>query len=424
VLEIGEDVFEVLATCGDTYLGGDDFDDRVIDLLADKVQSEHGVNVRSNPYAFAKLRMSAETAKIELATAESAQIRIPDLAEHEGKQIGLEYTLTRKEFDKLTRDLILRTFKVCDEALQQSGLTVRDLNGVILVGGPTRLPTIRNAVRDYFQRDPETDINPDEVVAIGAAIHAASLASSSDANSYLLDVTPLTLRMGIAGGLSESIIERNSPVPIDCTRVFTTVRDNQEVISVKIFQGESRQAEGNTLLGEFEFSGFATGPRGEVKIEVTFSIDTEGIVKVQARDPRTGAEASTTVSMSSGLSEEKIQEIIAKGRTEDVAAAAGGKPAAPTRKRSNEPVPLPETEDDLLDMPALEEIPLPRDDKPDEAPLFGRVDGDLAGAPDEAETRLSSKPLGGAGGAFEGAQEIDLEDEAGADADDQVLGDD
>jgi molecular chaperone DnaK len=427
VLEIGEDVFEVLATCGDTYLGGDDFDDRVIDLLADKVQSEHGVNVRSNPYAFAKLRMSAETAKIELATAESAQIRIPDLAEHEGKQIGLEYTLTRKEFDKLTRDLILRTFKVCDEALQQSGLTVRDLNGVILVGGPTRLPTIRNAVRDYFQRDPETDINPDEVVAIGAAIHAASLASSSDANSYLLDVTPLTLRMGIAGGLSESIIERNSPVPIDCTRVFTTVRDDQEVISVKIFQGESRQAEGNTLLGEFEFSGFATGKRGEVKIEVTFSIDTEGIVKVQARDPRTGAEASTTVSMSSGLSEEKIQEIIAKGRTEDVAQPGGAKAAAPAaKKRASEPIPLPETDNDLLDMPELEEdMRVEPSDKPDGTAFFERGAVDLGGAPDDAETRVTSKPIGGGdagGGAFEGAQEIDLEDEA--DADDQVLGDD
>ena len=271
ILEIGKDVFEVLATCGDTYLGGDDFDDRVIDLLADKVQSEHGVNVRSNPYAFAKLRMSAEAAKIELATNESAEISIPDLAEHEGKQIALKYTLTRKEFDKLTRDLILRTFKVCDEALQQSGMTVRDLNGVILVGGPTRLPSIRKAVKEYFQRDPEIDINPDEIVAIGAAIHAASLASS-DTGSYLLDVTPLSLRLGIAGGLSETIIERNSPVPIDHTRVFTTVADNQDTSAVRIYQGEARQAEGNTLLGEFEFSGFETGPRGQVKIEVTFSI--------------------------------------------------------------------------------------------------------------------------------------------------------
>jgi len=438
VLEIGEDVFEVLATCGDTYLGGDDFDDRVIDLLADKVQSEHTVNVRSNPYAFAKLRMAAESAKIELATQESSEISIPDLVEHEGKQIALKYSLTRKEFDKLTRDLILRTFKVCDEALQQSGLTVRDLNGVILVGGPTRLPTIRGAVRDYFQREPETDINPDEVVAIGAAIHAASLASS-DTGSYLLDVTPLTLRMGIAGGLSEPIIERNSPVPIDHTRVFTTVADKQDVIAVRIYQGESRQAEGNTLLGEFEFSGFEPGPRGQVKIEVTFSISTEGIVKVQARDPKTGTEASTTVSMSSGLSEEQIQEIIARARTADVAERG------PRTLRANEPAPVfDEGEDVLLEMPHLEDDVNELLEKKDDEPLFGRVETDLAAANSPAHGDLSPEPEPAAEAeteiqlerpttAFGAESEFDLSDlEAKADSDagesddsdDQLLGDD
>ena len=423
ILEIGKDVFEVLATSGDTYLGGDDFDDRVIDLLADRVQSEHGVNVRTDPYAFAKLRMAAEAAKIELAEREEAKISIPDLAQHEGKAIAVDYTLTRKEFDKLVRDLILRTFKVCDEALQQASLTTRDLNGVILVGGPTRLPSIRSAVRDYFQREPETDINPDEVVAIGAAIHAASLASP-EAGSYLLDVTPLTLRMGIAGGLSEPIIERNSPVPIDHTRVFTTVRDHQQAIAVRIYQGESRQAEGNTLLGEFEFSGFAPGPRGEVKIEVTFSINTEGIVKVQARDPKTGAEASTTVSMSSGLSEEQIQSIIAKDRAADVAPNAAPVPtrakAKGKAKPDNAPVPvaeLEEVEDGLLDLPALEADVQPAE-KPDaEQPLFGKVEGDLG---NEAQEPI--RPARG----FEGEQEIELEE---ADVqpdgdDDHVLGDD
>jgi molecular chaperone DnaK len=410
ILEIGKDVFEVLATAGDTYLGGDDFDDRVIDLLADKVQSEHGVNVRTDPYAFAKLRMAAEAAKIELAEREESNISIPDLANHEGKTIGVQYKLTRKDFDKLIRDLILRTFKVCDEALQQASLTTRDLNGVILVGGPTRLPSIRNAVRDYFQREPETDINPDEVVAMGAAIHAASLAAP-EAGSYLLDVTPLTLRMGIAGGLSEPIIERNSPVPIDHMRVFTTVRDHQQTIAVRIYQGESRQAEGNTLLGEFEFSGFAPGPRGEVKIEVTFSISTEGIVKVQARDPKTGAEASTTVSMSSGLSEDAIQSIIAKGRTSDVAASA-----ATARRADNAPVPLAieEADDGLLDLPALEADVQDVLEKPDaEQPLFGRVDGDLGGDPQEP---IQHPP------ALGGTREIELDAEV--EDDDQILGDD
>jgi len=417
ILEIGKDVFEVLATAGDTYLGGDDFDDRVIDLLADKVQSEHGVNVRTDPYAFAKLRMAAEGAKIELAEREESQISIPDLAEHEGKPVGVEYTLTRKDFDKLIRDLILRTFKVCDEALQQASLTTRDLNGVILVGGPTRLPSIRNAVKEYFQRDPETDINPDEVVAMGAAIHAASLAAP-DAGSYLLDVTPLTLRMGIAGGLSEAIIERNSPVPIDQMRVFTTVRDHQKTIAVRIYQGESRQAEGNTLLGEFEFAGFAPGPRGEVKIEVTFSISTEGIVKVQARDPKTGAEASTTVSMSSGLSEDQIQNIIAKDRTADVAPNATPAPRAP--RRGNEPVPvLEEADDGLLDLPALEADVQDMLEKPDaEQPLFGKVDTDLG---NEAQEPIRPHTELG------GTREVELEEasiEPEGEDDDQVLGDD
>ncbi len=420
ILEIGKDVFEVLATAGDTYLGGDDFDDRVIDLLADKVQSEHGVNVRPDPYAFAKLRMAAENAKIELAEREESQISIPDLANHEGKTIGVQYKLTRKDFDKLIRDLIMRTFKVCDEALQQASLTTRDLDGVILVGGPTRLPSIRNAVKEYFQREPETDINPDEVVAMGAAIHAASLAAP-EAGSYLLDVTPLTLRMGIAGGLSEPIIERNSPVPIDHTRVFTTVKDHQQAIAVRIYQGESRQAEGNTLLGEFEFSGFAPGPRGEVKIEVTFSISTEGIVKVQARDPKTGAEASTTVSMSSGLSEDQIQNIIAKDRTADVAATAAATPMARSSKvKAPEPIPvtpLDEVEDGLLDLPALEaDVQI---EKPDAEPgLFGSNDGNLGG--DTVQEPVRNAP------ALDGPREIELEDavEAPLEDDDQVLGDD
>jgi molecular chaperone DnaK len=429
VLEIGQDVFEVLATAGDTYLGGDDFDDRVIDLLADRVQSEHGVNVRSNPYAFAKLRMSAEAAKIELAERESSTISIPDLDEHDGKTIALTYALTRKEFDKLTRDLILRTFKVCDEALQQASLTVRDLQGVILVGGPTRLPTIRQAVKDYFQREPEADINPDEVVAIGAAIHAASLAAP-EAGSYLLDVTPLTLRMGIAGGLTEPIIERNSPVPIDHTRVFTTVKDHQQTIAVRIYQGESRQAEGNTLLGEFEFSGFAPGPRGEVKIEVQFSISTEGIVKVQARDPKTGAEASTTVSMSSGLSEEAIQAIISKDRASDVAPQG---PVVRARKRSSEdnaPVPVvaaeEEVEDVLLDMPALEADVQEAVEKPDAEPMFDRSGSELGTeAQEPIRTAHTPEPPETGGNEYLGSErEIELEPEPAGDDDDRVLGDD
>ncbi len=249
VLEIGRDVYEVLSTCGDTFLGGDDIDDRLIDLLADKVQAAEDINLRSDPVAFERLKQAAERAKIELSTNDSAHVSITDLAEVDGRQVGVEYTITLEEFNALISDLIQRTFKVCDEAMQDAGLTNRDIEAVVLVGGPTRLPTIREAVEAYFQKAPETEINPDEVVALGAAIHADSLASTQS-STYLLDVTPLTLRLGIAGDMTEPIIERNSPVPIDHTRTFTTARDYQEAIAVKIYQGESRAIDANELLGE------------------------------------------------------------------------------------------------------------------------------------------------------------------------------
>jgi molecular chaperone DnaK len=317
ILEIDSDVFEVLATCGDTYLGGDDFDDRIIDMLADRVQEQHGCNVRTDPFALERLKAASERAKIGLSTADRALISIPDLITRDGTAIGLEYLLTRQTFERLMLDLVQRTFKVCDEAMQSANLTVRDLDGVILVGGPTQLPMIREAVRHYFGKEPEAGINPDQVVAIGAAIHAASI-GTQESDSFLLDVTPLSLRLGIAGGLCEPIIERNSPVPIDHTRIFAPARDHQESVTVNIYQGENRAVEGNELLGSFEFSGYVPGPRKETQIEVRFEINAEGIVKVSARDPKTGAQHTTTVSMSSGLSEGEMAHIIGRNRSADV----------------------------------------------------------------------------------------------------------
>ncbi len=380
VLELGDDVFEVLATCGDTYLGGEDFDDRLIDTLADSFQAEHDINVRSDPFALEKLKGAAERAKIELSEAENVDIEIPALMTKDGKALNLSYSLSSDEYGKLTQDLLQRTFKVCDEALQQSGLSVGDLDGVILVGGPTRLPAIRAAVKEYFQREPEADINPDQVVAMGAAIHADSL-SSTNANTYLLDVTPLTLRLGIAGGMTEPIIDRNSPVPIDHTRIFNTLQDHQESIAVRIHQGESRAAEDNSLLGEFEFRGFEPGPRGDVKIEVTFAINTEGIVKVSARDPKTGAEQSTTVNMSSGLSAEEIDSIIARGRTDDVAATGGSSgpqsPLPPMNGLPNDEIML-DSDDDIIGVEddVLHDIPKIQEDltEPDELELTTEAD--------------------------------------------------
>ncbi len=395
VLEIGADVYEVLATSGDTYLGGDDFDDRLIDVLADHVQETHGINVRTDPFAFEKLKAAAETAKIALSVDETTQIEVPGLISHEGATIDLSYQLTRGDFEKLTGDLVQRTFKVCDEALQQAGMTARDLDGVILVGGCTRLPMIRDAVMSYFGRDPEADINPDEVVAVGAAIHANSLAGN-DTDTYLLDVTPLSLKLGIAGGMTETIIERNSPVPIDHTRTFTPATDGQESVRVKIYQGESRAAEGNECLGEFEFSGYEPGPRDQVQLSVSFEISTEGIVKVAATDPKTGVAHSTTVSLSSGLSEDEIQSIIDRGRAEDVArqrsmgpAAGGSMSAMPpeavhqSAHRDVETISLPEDDDQMLDLPD----PPATAPAPPENEFFGALEEDLA-EPDPNEPAL------------------------------------
>jgi molecular chaperone DnaK len=425
VLEIDGDVFEVLATCGDTYLGGDDFDDRLIDLLADLVQEQHRVNVRSDPIAHERLKQAAELAKIGLSKSDRAPIEITELAQSGGKSFGLSYTLERQEFAKLTMDLVQRTFKVCDEAMQNASLTVRDLDGVILVGGMTRLPTIRDAVRQYFGRDPEVGVNPDEVVAVGAAIHAASL-GAQDSDSFLLDVTPLSLRLGIAGGMSEPVIEKNSPIPIEQTRVFMPARDNQATVSVDIYQGESRRAADNELLGSFAFTGFTPGPRQETQIEVSFAISAEGIVKVSARDPKTGTERNTTVSMTSGLSEDELRAIMERNRTEDVALAAApavapkprpgeaaaataaraptkakaAKPAAaPKAKPAEEAIPLPELEDleaselaisdeDLLDLPGLEQdAQAAQGDEPDRS-SFDTTNTDLhGGAPADSDLK-------------------------------------
>jgi molecular chaperone DnaK len=344
ILEIGSDVFEVLSTCGDTFLGGEDFDDRLIDLLGDEFLGRHKINLRHDRFALEKLKAAAEQAKKDLSVDDEAVIRIPEVArDAAGNALHVERTVTRQEFAGLVADLIQRTFKVCDEALQQASVTVRDLDGVILVGGPTRLPLIREAVSQYFQREPKSDVDPDEVVAMGAAIHAASLVGE-ERDSCLLDVTPLSLRIGVAGGLAETVIERNTPVPIEQTSVFTTFRDFQQSVKIRVYQGESRSAEENELLGEFEFSGFKNARRGEVRIEVTFEIDTDGIVNVTARDPDTSQAASTQIHLSSGLSEDEIRSLVDKHRNASVTDAAPGAPpprAAATPAARPAPAPLP-----------------------------------------------------------------------------------
>jgi molecular chaperone DnaK len=330
VLEIGKDIFEVLSTCGDTFLGGDDFDDRIIDLLADEFMGKESINLRDDAFAFEKLKVAAETAKKGLSQEDEVEIRIPDVITGEdGQARSIERKITAGEFSALVNDLIQRTFKVCDEAMQQADLTVRDLDGIILVGGPTRLPVIREAVTAYFQQDANANVDPDEVVAMGAAIHAGSLVNQ-DQDAFLLDVTPLDLRIGVAGGLAEPVIERNTPVPIEQSRRFTTYQDHQEMVKIRVYQGDSRQAEENELLGQFEFSGFRKAPRGEVTIEVTFEINTDGIVNVTASDLETGEATSASITLSSGLSDEELQNIIEENPTERVAQQAPAPAQAPS----------------------------------------------------------------------------------------------
>ncbi|MBI5495361.1 MAG: molecular chaperone DnaK [Deltaproteobacteria bacterium] len=307
ILEIGTDVFEVLGTAGDTYLGGDDFDDRVLQWLLAGFKQQYGVDLMQDRYALQKVKEAAEKAKNTFSDGDTAQIHVPLVhTDAEGMSYDLEATLTRQQFNHMVMDLVQRTFKVCDEALQSGRMTANDIDGVILVGGPTRLPVIRNSVRHYFQREPNTSINPDLVVCMGAAIQAHALLNERT-SSFLLDVTPMTLRLGTVGGYTEAIIDKNTPIPIDRSRTFTTVRDGQEKVNIRIYQGESRMAQECTMLGEFEFSGLRPARRGDVKVEVTFEIDTDGIVRVTARDGETGQVASTNINLSSGLSESEIQ---------------------------------------------------------------------------------------------------------------------
>jgi molecular chaperone DnaK len=332
ILEIGKDVFEVLATAGDTYLGGDDFDDRIMAWLADDFLAKHQLDLRRNKFCLQMLKEASERAKIDVGRDGTAQIHVPGICQTpEGEVLDLRQTLASDQFNRMVMDLVQRTFKVCDEALQSARLTAGDIGAVILVGGPTRLPIIRNSVRHYFQKDPLSDIDPDQVVALGASIQAAALLDTGAATkgqaSYLLDVTPLSLRVGTVGGYAERIIEKNTPIPIERSKVFTTSRDGQDKVRIRVYQGESNRADGCELLGEFEFSGFRIGYRGEVQIQVTFEIDPNGIVNVSAADPESGQRASTTIHLSSGLSEADIEAARTKNEATELAvhgAAAAG----------------------------------------------------------------------------------------------------
>ncbi len=312
ILEIHDGVFDVLSTAGDTFLGGEDFDARIIEHLAYEFAREHEVDLRRDEMSLQRLRDAAEKAKIELTTMQETEISLPFIYTKDGGEaLHLQSTLTRPVFEDLVADLVQRTIKISKATLQEAGIDVDEIDDVILVGGMTRMPRIQSAVKEYFGRDPAKSVHPDEAVAIGAAIQGSALVEKND-DVLLLDVTPHSLGIMVHGGGFERIIEANTTIPTHETKEFTTIRANQTSIKIVVAQGESSRAEENELLGEFVLSGLRSAEAGEVTVDVTFDISADGIVSVSARDQDTGKEQSIQVTATSGLSEEEIQAMIAE----------------------------------------------------------------------------------------------------------------
>ena len=311
VLEVSNGVFEVVGTGGDTYLGGEDFDNRIMEWLVTSFAKEHGVDLRKDRMALQRLKDAAEKAKMELSTVKETQINLPFISTPQGggAALHLQTTLTRDKLEELTKDLIDRTVTICDQVLKDAKVKVTDLKEMILVGGMTRMPRVVDVVKGYFKRDPCKGVHPDEVVALGAAVQAVSL-TREDSQVLLLDVTPQSLGVAIAGGYVRRLIPRNTTVPTSVTELFNTSKDNQTTVKIMVLQGEAEAAHQNELLGEFILSGLREAKRGELEIEVTFDINSEGIVSVAARDKETGRKQSITVTASGGLTEDELREIV------------------------------------------------------------------------------------------------------------------
>jgi len=309
ILEIGEGVFEVKSTNGDTHLGGDDFDRRIMDWLIDEFKKETGIDLSQDRIALQRLKEAAEKAKIELSSRMETEINLPFIANVGGVPKNLIRTLTRAKFEALIRDLAEKTLQPCEMALRDAGLTVNDIDEVILVGGSTRIPLIQQLVRDFFKKEPNKSVNPDEVVAIGAAIQAGIIAGEVK-DILLLDVTPLSLGVETLGGVMTVIIPRNTTIPVRKSQIFTTAEDNQTAVTIHVLQGERPLAKDNRSLGRFELYGIPPAPRGVPQIEVTFDIDANGILTVSAKDLGTGKEQSIRITNSTNLTEEEIKRMI------------------------------------------------------------------------------------------------------------------
>jgi molecular chaperone DnaK len=309
ILEIGEGVIEVKSTNGDTYLGGDDFDLRVLDWMVDEFKKDQGIDLKKDKMALQRLKEAAERAKIELSTATETEINLPFVTADATGPKHMLMKLTRAKFEQLAEDLIEKTIGPCKNALSDASLTPSNIDEVLLVGGQTRTPKVQQKVQSYFGKEPNRTVNPDEVVAVGAAIQAAVLKGDVK-EVLLLDVTPLSLGIETLGGIFTKIIERNTTIPTKKSQVFSTATDNQPAVTIKIFQGEREMANDNKLLGNFELVGIPPAPRGVPQIEVTFDIDANGILHVSAKDLGTNKEQSIRITASSGLSEDEIKNMV------------------------------------------------------------------------------------------------------------------
>jgi molecular chaperone DnaK len=309
ILEVGDGVFEVKATNGDTHLGGEDFDLRIIDFLANEFKKEQGIDLKNDKLALQRLKEAAEKAKIELSSSTQTDVNLPFITADQSGPKHLNVKLTRAKLEELVDDLLQNTIEPCKKALSDAGLSASDINDVILVGGMTRMPKVTEIVKSFFGKDPSKGVNPDEVVAMGAAIQAGVLQGDVK-DVLLLDVTPLSLGIETLGGVFTKLIERNTTVPTKKSQVFSTAEDNQNAVTIRVFQGEREMAQDNKLLGQFDLVGIPPAPRGTPQIEVTFDIDANGIVNVSAKDKSTGKEQQIKIQASGGLSDEEIDKMV------------------------------------------------------------------------------------------------------------------